>query len=72
MFLNVAPPSATLGQRLCIMLITSQCPQFAASVCVNNFALRRFLHNHGNIATEENQKSALYPTLICNDFKGSL
>ena len=33
-----------------------------------NIALRRFLHNHGNIATEGSPKPGLYPTLISNDF----
>ena len=28
-----------------------------------NIALRRFLHNHGNIATEVSPKPGLYPTL---------
>ena len=37
-----------------------------------NIALRRFLHNHGNIATEGSPKPGLYPTLFSNDFKGSL
>ena len=37
-----------------------------------NIALRRFLHNHGNIATERSPKPGLCPTLISNDFKGSL
>ena len=37
-----------------------------------NIALRRFLHNHGNIATEGSPKPGLCPTLILNDFKGSL
>ena len=37
-----------------------------------NIALRRFLHNHGNIATEGSPKVRLCPTLISNDFKGSL
>ena len=37
-----------------------------------NIALRRFLHNHGNIATEGSRKPGLCPTLISNDFKGSL
>ena len=37
-----------------------------------NNASRRFLHNHGNIATEESPKPGLCPTLISNDFKGSL
>ena len=36
-----------------------------------NIALRRFLYNHGNIATEGNPKPGLCPTLISNDFKGS-
>ena len=36
-----------------------------------NIALRRFLHNHGNIATEGSPKPGLCPTLISNDFKGS-
>ena len=36
-----------------------------------NIALRRFLHNHGNIATEGSPKPGLRPTLISNDFKGS-
>ena len=35
-------------------------------------ALRRFLHNHSNIATEGSPKPGLCPTLISNDFKGSL
>ena len=35
-------------------------------------ALRRFLHNHGNIATEGIPKPGLCPTLFSNDFKGSL
>ena len=29
-----------------------------------NIALRRFLHNHGNIATEGSPKSGLFPTLF--------
>ena len=37
-----------------------------------NIALRRFLHNHGNIATEGRPKLGLCPTLISNDFKGFL
>ena len=37
-----------------------------------NIALRRFLHNHGNIAPEGSPKPGLRPTLILNDFKGSL
>ena len=37
-----------------------------------NIALRRFLHNHGNIATKGSLKPGLCPTLILNDFKGSL
>ena len=36
-----------------------------------NIALRRFLHNHGNIATEGSPKPGLCPTLISNDFKFS-
>ena len=36
-----------------------------------NIALRRFLHNHGNISTEGRPKPGLYPTLISNNFKGS-
>ena len=36
-----------------------------------NIALRRFLHNHGNIATEGSPKPGLCPTLISNDFEGS-
>ena len=31
-------------------------------------ASRRFLHNHGNTATERNPTLALCPTLISNDF----
>ena len=34
-----------------------------------NIALRRFLHNHGNIATEGSPKPGLCPTLISNDFQ---
>ena len=37
-----------------------------------NIALRRFLHNHSNIATEGSPKTRLCHTLISNDFKGSL
>ena len=37
-----------------------------------NIALRRFLHNHGNIVTEGSPKPGLCPTLISNDFEGSL
>ena len=37
-----------------------------------NIALRRFLHNHGDIATEGSPKPGLCRTLISNDFKGSL
>ena len=37
-----------------------------------NIALRRFLHNHGNIATEGSPKPGLCPTLILNNLKGSL
>ena len=35
-----------------------------------SIALRRFLHNHGNIATEGSPKTRLCPTVISNDFKG--
>ena len=35
-------------------------------------ALRRFLNNHDNIAKEGSPKPGLCPTLISNDFKGSL
>ena len=35
-----------------------------------NIALRRFLHNHGNIATEGSPRPGLCPTLISNDFQG--
>ena len=34
-------------------------------------ALRRFLHNHGNIATEGSQKPD-YALLLSNGFKSSL
>ena len=34
-----------------------------------NIALRRFLHNHGNIATEGSPKPGLCPTLISNSFE---
>ena len=37
-----------------------------------NIVLRRFLHNPGNIATEESPKPGQCPILISNDFKGSL
>ena len=37
-----------------------------------NITLRRFLHNHGNNATEGSPKPGLCPTLISNGFKGSL
>ena len=37
-----------------------------------NIALRRFLHNHDNIATEGSPTPGLCSTLISNDFKGSL
>ena len=37
-----------------------------------NIASRRFLYNYGNIATEGSPKPGLCPTLILNDFKGSL
>ena len=40
-------------------------------VCVN-MALSRFLYNHRNIATEGSPKPRLCPTLISNNFKGSL
>ena len=36
-----------------------------------NIALRRFLHNYGNIATEGSPKPGLCPTFVSND-KGSL
>ena len=36
-----------------------------------NIALRRFVHNHGNIAGEGSPKPGLCPTLISNDFKDS-
>ena len=35
-----------------------------------NIALRLFLHNHGNIATQESLKLRLCPTLISNDLEG--
>ena len=38
-----------------------------------NIAFRRFLHDHGNIATEESLKPGLCPTPnISDDPKGSL
>ena len=37
-----------------------------------NIAFRRFLHNHGNIATGGIPEPGLYPTLILNDTKGYL
>ena len=37
-----------------------------------NIALRRYLQNHGNIATVGSTKTGLCPTLISKDFKGSL
>ena len=37
-----------------------------------NIALRRFLHTHGNIATEGSPKPGLCHILISNDLKGSL
>ena len=33
-----------------------------------NIALRRFLYNHGNIATEGSPKPGLYALLLSNDF----
>ena len=38
---------------------------------MSDIALRRLLHNHGNIATEGSPKPGLCPTLISNDFKGT-
>ena len=43
-----------------------------AGVVYMNIALCRFLRNHDNIATEGSPKPGLCPTLISNDFKGSL
>ena len=43
-------------------------------ICIShgvNIALRRFLHNHGNIETEGSPKPGLCPTFVSND-KGSL
>ena len=37
-----------------------------------NIALRRFLQNRDNIATEGSTKPGICPTLISNDIKGSL
>ena len=37
-----------------------------------NIALCRFLHNHGNNATEGSPDQGLCPSLISNDFKGSI
>ena len=37
-----------------------------------NIALRRFLHNHGNVATEGSPKPGLCPTLISNYYNSSL
>ena len=37
-----------------------------------NIALRRFLHNYANIATEGRLKTGLCPTIILKYFKGSL
>ena len=43
--------------------LQSKCKKIQLTFGVN-IALRRFLHNHGNIATGENPKSELCPTLI--------
>ena len=37
-----------------------------------HIALRRFLHNHGNITTGGSPKPGLCPTLISDEFNGSL
>ena len=37
-----------------------------------NIALRRFLHNQGNIASEGSAKPGLCPAFILHDLKGSL
>ena len=37
-----------------------------------NIALRRFMHNHDNIATEGSPKPGLCPAFISNDFMGSI
>ena len=56
---------ATLNQR--------QQRRVSSGMYMNmNIALRRFLHNHGNIATEGSPKPGLCPTLNSNDFKGSV
>ena len=53
------------------LLIQFPCEQLRMCVFI---ALRRFLHNHGNIVTEGIPKPGLCPrpTLIANDFKGFL
>ena len=38
----------------------------------SGYCFSRFLHDHRNIAIEGNPKPGLCPTLISNDFKGSL
>ena len=54
---------------LCCEYVSRYC---AAGISIYmNIALRRFLHNHGTIATEGSPKTGLCPTLILNDFKGS-
>ena len=62
-WINIAYP---VTMRVMMNSITHQMNEWM------NIALRRFLHNHGNIATEGSPKPGLCPTLISNDFKGSL
>ena len=63
-WVNVGPPSATSDQHSpsigsCLLGMVS--PHTCELV---DIALRRFLHNHGNIATEGSPKPGLCPTLI--------
>ena len=68
-WINVGPASQTVYQHCTsIGLCLLGC---GLSKCVN-IALRRFLHNHSNIATEGSPKQGLCPTLISNAFNGSL
>ena len=60
----VISPSRTLFYTLHCSVLDFNVSDIPTRIYMN-IALSRFLHNHGNIATEGS------PTLISNDFKGS-
>ena len=67
------PPLTSVGSRFLLRERHSRERCTMHFLVLNmNIALRRLLHNHGKLATDGSPKPGLCPTLILNEFKGSL